>query len=319
MANVAPNNNPQAETTAEAVSVENLTANYPFLPFIALKAFFDSISMENTDDRFKAVADETTDLAKTLERFEGSIGELSRDDLRDLSEVVSMLPLRGFALEEAATRLRKLESKGIKLTEKQLFAIASTDLFVEKAQHVLTRRSKDLYRAGTFTVIVTFCLLLAAAFFIGYLILHGIPTDVLGYEVILENGTNVATNSTHALILRIFQATALSAMILVSAKFLIGLGRSFFHEAESLRQRRHALRFGRLYVYLKRGDVELDKLQEAFQWNKDVYTSYLDMKPEVVTETVIQKLIDSVTKAPTESVKSVTDTLLAIIGKSKKE
>jgi len=308
MANESANLNPH----------EPSPATNPFLLFTMFETLSELAKAEPIEERFKNVADETTDLAKTLERFEGSIRQYSEDDLRDLSEVVSMLPLRGFALEEAAERLVKLESKGIKLTEKQLFAIASTDLFVEKAQHVLSRRSKNLYLAGSATVVVTFILLLITAIFISCLILKGVPLDILGYEVNVR-GEVFLVNSTHALILRIFQATALSALVLVGAKFLIGLGRSFFHEAESLRQRRHALRFGRLYVYLKRGDIELDKLQEAFQWNKDVYTSYLDMKPEVITETVIQKLIDAAAKSPAESIKAVTDTLLAVVGKSKKD
>lgn len=86
-----------------------------------------------------------------------------------------------------------------------------------------------------------------------------------------------------------------------------------------LRQRRHALRFGRLYVYLNQGQVELDKLQEAFQWNKEVITSFLDMKPEVITETIIQKLIDAAAKSPTESIKAITETLLTVTNKGKSE
>ena len=267
---------------------------------------------------------ETKELINFVDGLKPLIAKLkiNNDDLNDLSEVVSMLPLRGLALDESAERLIKLQHRGIELTSEQLFVLASTDLFVEKAQHVLSRRSKNLYRAGTLTIIATFLLLVAGSIFIGSQIRQGVPDDVLGVKsVVTQAGTitQLLTNPTHALILRIFQATALSAFVLVGVKYLIGLGRSFFHEAESLRQRRHALRFGRLYVYLNSGSVELDKLQEAFQWNKEAHTSYLDMKPEIITETVIQRLIDAAAKSPTESVKAITETLIAIAGKVKKE
>jgi hypothetical protein len=272
---------------------------------------------------FYFVHDESKELIELLGKLKPLVEDLQiqTHDLSDLSEVVAMLPLRGLALSEAAERLLRLKNKGIELTQDQLFAIASTDLFVEKAQHVLTRRARRLYRAGAFTIAATFLLLLGGASVIIWQISNGIPDDVLGLRVIQgAQGINtVATNATHALILRIFQATALSAFVLVGVKYLIGLGRSFFHEAESLRQRRHALRFGRLYVYLKRGDVELDKLQEAFQWNKTVNTSYLDMKPEVITETIIQKLIDAAIKSPGESVKSVADAVASVAAKARKK
>ena len=237
---------------------------------------------------------ETKELINFVDGLKPLIAKLkiNKDDLNDLSEVVSMLPLRGLALDESAERLIKLKHRGIELTSEQLFVLASTDLFVEKAQHVLSRRSKNLYRAGTLTIIATFLLLVAGSIFIGSQVRKGVPDDVLGVKsVVTQAGTTtqLLTQPTHALILRIFQATALRPCFSWREN-LIGLGRSFFHEAESLRQRRHALRFGRLYVYLNSGSVELDKLQEAFQWNREAHTSYLDMKPEIITGTLFKDL-----------------------------
>jgi hypothetical protein len=218
----------------------------------------------------------------------------SKDDLIDLQSVVSLLPLRGVALEDSARRLKDLEKLGMKLTSDRLFALASTDLFVEKAQLVLTRRSDKLFLSGTLTIISTFLILLTAALFIAWQLKKPIDENVM--------------RSVNALILRVFQATALSAFALVAVKYLVALARSFFHEATSLRERRHALRFGRLYVYLKRGEVDVELLQEAFQWNKETRTSFLDMKPEVVAETLLHKIVEVFTKTPPEVMKIAVDT-----------
>jgi hypothetical protein len=215
-------------------------------------------------------------------------GKADKHDLKDLEEVIALLPLRGKALSEAAHRLKPFEKQ---LTDDQLFSLASTDLFVEKAQLVLTRRSNSLARFGAVTIICTFLILVLAASFIGVQLRAPLDERIVA--------------SVNALLLRIFQATAFSAFVLVGVKYLIALGRSFFHEAISLRERRHALRFGRLYVYLKKGKIDLEALEQAFQWNKESKTSFLDMKPEVVAETLLHKLIESIAKVPPETVKVI--------------
>ena len=97
-------------------------------------------------------------------------------------------------------------------------------------------------------------------------------------------------NGWQNLILKLFSTLGVTAYIYVSVKLLISLSRSFFHEGLSLFERRHALRFGRMYLYLKKGVVSEKWLETFFQWNKETKTSFLDMKPEVVTETLLHKL-----------------------------
>ncbi|NJN80528.1 MAG: hypothetical protein HC797_08680, partial [Anaerolineales bacterium] len=72
---------------------------------------------------------------------------------------------------------------------------------------------------------------------------------------------------------------------------------SFLHEASVLRERRHALRFGRLYAYLKKGDVQFSELQESFDWNKMAVTSFLDVNPSAIAETLLHKFIESTAPA----------------------
>ncbi len=211
----------------------------------------------------------------------------NRSDRRDLDAVIDLLPIREKALLEAISGLKNLN---VNLEMDQLFALAATDVFVEKAQRVLTRRAIALYVSGGIAIFVTVVILIAATLFIAHQLNQ--PVD----EKIIQ--------STRALILRLFQATALSAFVLAAVKLLVSLTRSFFHEALSLFERRHALRFGRLYVYLKKGAITDKRLEEAFQWNKESRTSFLDLKPEVVAETILHKAFETVSKLPPETIKA---------------
>lgn len=44
-------------------------------------------------------------------------------------------------------------------------------------------------------------------------------------------------------------------------------GRALMDQAERLRQKRHALRQGRLFVHLRDGELTIDELEKAFSWN----------------------------------------------------
>ncbi len=44
-------------------------------------------------------------------------------------------------------------------------------------------------------------------------------------------------------------------------------GKAMMDQAERLRERRHALRQGRLFVHLKDGELTIDELKKVFTWN----------------------------------------------------
>ena len=56
--------------------------------------------------------------------------------------------------------------------------------------------------------------------------------------------------------------------------------------------RRHALRFGRLYVYLIEGKVNFKDLEEAFKWNIDFTTAFKDIKADKMIQLPVAKLVD---------------------------
>jgi len=83
----------------------------------------------------------------------------------------------------------------------------------------------------------------------------------------------------------------------VAVKYMIALARSFFHESVTLLSRRHALRFGRMYLYLNPKDSALENLLPAFDWNRGGDSSFLDIKPGEIGQTPYSVLAKSVGEA----------------------
>jgi len=215
-----------------------------------------------------------------------------RQDQLDLIWARDILHFREEALIKAFEGFNLLRQKhaDLILNQNQIFALASTDVFVEKAQRVLTRRARFLYVAGTISTTLIF-IILGAVICLLYLHIQDLPPEIV--------------NSTQALIYKIFQSISVSAFVIIALKWLLNLSRAFFHEASSLLERRHALRFGRLYVYLKNGRVDEKQLMEMFQWNKETSSSFLDINPNMVAETWINKFFETIGKLPPEIVKAL--------------
>lgn len=205
-----------------------------------------------------------------------------------LDAVAATLKRRTEILEASAGDLRTVPG----VTEKSLLRLAATDLFVEKAQDVLTERANRMFRAGRFAVWVTAVVLATGAAFTAYVITKDVP----------ELSTTQA-------VVRIFQSIALGGFLFAGVKMLVALARAYLHQGESLLDRRHALRFGRLFVYLSGGTPSLPDLVEAFEWNKQGTTAFQDIKPEMVSETILHRFLDVLATLPPETVKVLSEAM----------
>jgi hypothetical protein len=141
--------------------------------------------------------------------------------------------------------------------------LAATDVFVEKAQGILTSRSRKLFASGAACALLATSVLLAGA--------------VALYKAPQPAGNIEAAAAT----LVILRNAAIGAFIAGGAGFLIYLSRALFHESTVLLNRRHALRFGRLYVYLCPDAVTIDTLERAFKWTGEFATAFRDMRHEL--------------------------------------
>ena len=79
-----------------------------------------------------------------------------------------------------------------------------------------------------------------------------------------------------------------------------------------LLDRRHAMRFGRLYVHLNADQIasdglradrafDVESLAQAFDWNIDSPTAFLDVDPKVIADTIWNRIVDRMGSVPTDT------------------
>jgi hypothetical protein len=145
--------------------------------------------------------------------------------------------------------------------------LAATDVFVEKAQHRLTTRATKFMWAGAVTGGLAVAVLLATA---GYVISHS-AAEMLG---------GGGKHDVYLLITAIIRALSIGGFVGGAVYFLGGLSTALLHESVVLLNRRHALRFGRLSVYLQGGKVDAKMLHDLFHWNDEFSTAFKNIKAE---------------------------------------
>ncbi len=163
---------------------------------------------------------------------------------------------------------------------KQQFRLATTDVFVEKAQHILTWRGRLFAIAGSVAGIFA-----VACFLYPAHLLFGLPlSTLLGDRKEIDG---------YILSVIVVKATSAGGLVVGAALFSMHICRAMLHEATIIFNRRHALRFGRLFLYLHDGPIKLDDLETAFKWTDEFSTAFRDIRPESIAP-------KSLTQAATE-------------------
>jgi hypothetical protein len=182
--------------------------------------------------------------------------------------------------------------------EAQRFRLAATDIFVEKAQCILTGRGRFLASWGALMGVMAFGCFICPAYYI-----YQTPLST-----VIDNRQTI---DGYILTLILVKASTVGGLLVAAAVFAMHLCRAFFHEATILFNRRHALRFGRLYVYLYDGQIILDEIEKAFKWSDEFSTAFQDIKPEHITpKSPTQVATEAVVKATNGAaniVKTATD------------
>jgi hypothetical protein len=151
---------------------------------------------------------------------------------------------------ELDNRLRHLKDDGRRLKEELGLAnshqISAADLFVEKALIQLTIRARIYAAAATLLAVSCFLLL---AYIVAYIVDFDIADFIAG----------IGGLTWQVVVLTALQAAGLAGFAGAAVYFAASLSRAFFHESTALFNRRHALRFGRMYVYLKYGETSAER------------------------------------------------------------
>lgn len=176
--------------------------------------------------------------------------------------------------------------------------LAATDIFVEKAQVFLTTRGRTLYIFGVLTSLAAIIILGSAAWFA-----YGADTRDLLHV------SNSSDDVSHAyLTILILKSITAGGFVVGVAYFFVSLSKALLHEATVLYSRRHSLRFGRLFVYLKSDTMTRDDLEVIFNWNTEFSTAFKDIKAEEIMKSPLTRVIE----APVEGVKVVLELLKEI-------
>jgi hypothetical protein len=90
-------------------------------------------------------------------------------------------------------------------------------------------------------------------------------------------------------LIKLFLLTIISLSV---AYFGLDLARACLHEGSALFQRRHALRFGKLFVYIKKKNITIDELNTAFQWHAQAETAFHEIKSDSFARSLLGRLIE---------------------------
>ena len=159
-----------------------------------------------------------------------------------------------------------------------ILPLVATDVFVEKAQHTLSARARYLVIYGRRCAYASVSFMFLAICYLIYV-------DV--YQPLAKDSFD-----TYTFFIKLVRVSTISGFFLAIVFFLMWLSKSLLHEAMVLYNRRHSLRFGRLYIYSQQGYVKLNEMAEAFQWNAEYLSAFHDMKPEGFFKTILHRLLE---------------------------
>ena len=177
--------------------------------------------------------------------------------------------------------------------------LAAIDLFVEKVQLKLTQRAERHQRVGFIYSSLVFLVLAGAV----------ITPKLSGpHEVVLSDPWA-------DLVLVVLGNAAALGVFLGAAFFMASLARSHLHEATVLFNRRHMVRLGRLFLYLKfvglganklrkaKAALSVEDIERAFGPMYEFSTAFKEIRPEILTQTLLGQLLRTVGGAAKSKVK----------------
>jgi hypothetical protein len=213
-----------------------------------------------------------------------SVFKQSRKEYNTWMGIGHEIYLRKTLLFHAYTDLKTITKDFVpNISDYNLLKLASADVFVEKAQTKLFERSKILMRFGILTTSIVLFLMIGSALYIDYS-----SSNVVANLIKDEYQKIINTYIAYILI----KTTTISAFILGAIYFLTSLSRACFHEGTVLLNKRHALRFGRLMLYINDGHLNFKDSNEAFMWNEEFTSAFKDIKPDKITKTLWHKIIE---------------------------
>lgn len=136
--------------------------------------------------------------------------------------------------------------------EIRTYRLATTDLFVEKAIAYLEDDYSKYIRKGNWLFGFAITAIILGVIASGWILLFTHTVSTMTWPQVLET---------------FIKGFTAYGFVVLFAVHCSRLGKAMMDQAERLRERRHSLRQGRLYVHLSNGEVTVDDLEKAFDWN----------------------------------------------------
>lgn len=163
--------------------------------------------------------------------------------------------------------IHELRKRGISNAE----TLGMVDVFVEKAQDKLSDRAQAYRVWGIVTSVIAIAMLLAGVV-------------VLAVPSIREPVLSTSTESWRHVVVGLFRSLTLGGLYVGAIVYLVFLSRALLHEMVVLYQRRHALRLGRLLVYLRPDGITVPEVLAAFNWNAEYRSAFMDIRAEKLVQ-----------------------------------
>lgn len=190
----------------------------------------------------------------------------------------------------------KLNELNSETAAERIYKLSVTDLFVEKAIHLLDVQANQYKKYGMLAFAIASCIIIVGVF-IAATQANVIPLDVVqSYNnnhmpvvdsslITKDNLKDYMSSQQSFAVINAFMSFAKSftfyGLLVLSAVFLKRYGKASLDQAERIHDRRHALRQGRLYIHLKDGNIKtVDELEKAFNWNSSQNNAFADINTE---------------------------------------
>ncbi len=173
--------------------------------------------------------------------------------------------------------------------------IASTDIFVQKAEKDLQTRSQNMRKNANW------CLRAFPSNILFFVLMYYLNLKFFGIDLAKSEFP------TQELIKGIVKNATFIGVFLSSQYLIVSLYRAFMHESTTLENRVHSLRLGRLFVYLKyssaksadmaliRDSISSKDLHEVFGWNIETSTAFKDIDARQVSKSIWSIFADLIT------------------------
>lgn len=152
------------------------------------------------------------------------------------------------------------------------YNLAVTDLFVEKALAYLNRKARIYNRHGFILMSISFLF-----------ILYGIYLANNGVDALQKNPISNDSNILIVwaeMIKGFIKSFTLYGLIILISVYGYRMSKALFDQAERIKDRRHALRQGRLFVHLNGGQLSIDEMEKAFNWNVTQDNAFSHFNPD---------------------------------------